>query len=323
MLREDQDSFVNDHLRPLDPGPSSYPSSTSSTVTMDDDLGIMGLIPSLPVKRTASNAEADKKIWATHLPGWDGTVDINDLPIVSKETVVANHDNREFIHALGKIMTIKADIQKVETMLADQDDRTQREHTANLILIKDGDTDLQKAVKRSTNEILNYIAQNAQIPSAMFYAHLLALSSFQTNSGTFVESSSTGYMTPSSMESMSSEPTPEAKQDMPPPASTQIRSVSAGAIDNPSLRTGGGCTRSPFCDKANKHLGGCNQVLNPNPLSRQPRDRTGRKRTAAAMEGGLMRGGLNDRFTRSASTEARHQVDLAVKGGTGAQQRDI
>ena len=131
---------------------------------MDDDLGIMGLIPSIPVKRTASNAEADKKIWATHLPGWDGTVDINDLPIVSKETVVANHDNREFIHALNKIMTIKTDIQKVETMLADQDDRTRREHTANLILIKDGDTDLQKGVKRSTNEILNYIAQNAQMP---------------------------------------------------------------------------------------------------------------------------------------------------------------
>jgi hypothetical protein len=291
---------------------------------MDDDPGIMGLIPSLPVKRTASNAEADKKIWATHLPGWDGTVDINDLPIVSKETVVANLDNRGFIHALSKIMTIKGDIQKVETMIADQDDRTQRENTANLILIKEGDTDLQKGVKRSTNEILNYIAQNARIPSAIFYAHVLAITSFQTNSGTFVESSSTGYETPSSMEStVSAEPAPEAKQDMPPPASTQIRSVSAGAIDNPELRTGGGCSRSPFCNKVNKHLGGCNQVLNPNPLSRQPRDRTDRrKRPAAAMEGSSS-SSSNTRFTRSASTEVQHQVDQAVKGGTCAQQRDI
>jgi hypothetical protein len=295
---------------------------------MGDDPGIMGLIPSLPVKRTPSNAAADKRIWATHLPGWDGTVDINDLPIVSKETVLANIDNRGFIHALGTIMTTKGDIQKVETMIADQDDPDQREHTANLILVKEGDTDLQKDIKRSSTEILHYVAQNTQCPSAIFYSHLLTPMSFQTNSGTFLESSSTGYETPSSMESeaVSAEPTPEANQDMLPPAPVQVRSVSAGAIDNPELRTGGGCTRSPFCNKANKHLGGCNQMLNPQVPSRQPRVR--KKRPATSMEGslsslpnaGLITGGLGVRFTRSASTEKQHQI---ATGGTCAESRVI
>jgi hypothetical protein len=165
----------------------------------------------------------------------------------------------------------------------------------------------------------------------MFYAHLLALTSFQTNSGTFVESSSTGYETPSSIESetVSAESAPEANQDMPPPAPAQIRSVSGGAIDNPELRVGGGCTPSPFWNKVNKHLGGCNQMLNPTPQSRQPRNR--RKRPAASMEGslssssnaGLLMGGLSTRFTRSASTEEQHQIDQIVKGGTCAVQRVI
>jgi hypothetical protein len=125
---------------------------------MSDDQGVMGLIPALPVKRTPSNAAEDKKIWASHLLGWDSAVDINDLPVISNDTVLANINNTGFIHALSKIMTIKGDIQKVETMIADQDDREQREHTANLILIKEGDTDLQRGVKRSTTEVLNYIA---------------------------------------------------------------------------------------------------------------------------------------------------------------------
>jgi hypothetical protein len=92
-------------------------------VPMSDDPGVMGLIPTLPVKRTPSNATEDKRIWASHLLGWDGAVDINDLPVISNDTVLANINNTGFIHALSKIMSIKTDIHKVETMIADQDDR--------------------------------------------------------------------------------------------------------------------------------------------------------------------------------------------------------
>jgi hypothetical protein len=239
---------------------------------------------------------------------------------------VSNIEDRRFIDAISVIHAIKADIATVETMVSDQNEKDQRNRTANLILINDGDSERQKVIKTSVTEMLHYVGQSVQIPPTLVYGHLLAISSYQMHGGLSGDDASSGYETASigsaSTASVETNATTVSNQGlMLAPASNQVRSLSESDKDNVAPRVTG-CKRTATCNKRDKHVGGCNQLLDPNAkkprVRKRPAPPAGTTSSPSRNPAGLMMGNLRERFTRSASAEELQQI---AKSGTGAASR--